>query len=69
MDTLIKIGIPRHFLNVVVSNGVVYLWGATQSEPERDAVRIAAETTPGVKRIENHLFVLSARLRGAMGSE
>lgn len=69
MDALIKVGIPRHFLNVVVSNSVVFLWGATESESERDAVRIAAETTPGVKRIENHLFVLSARLKGAMGSE
>jgi CBS domain-containing protein len=69
MDALIKVGIPRHFLNVVVSNGIVYLWGATQSESERDAVRIAAENTPGVKRIENHLFVLSARLRGALGGE
>jgi CBS domain-containing protein len=69
MDALVKIGIPRHFLNVVVSDGVVYLWGATHSESERDAVRVAAETTPGAKRIENHLFVLSAKLHAALGSE
>ena len=69
IDALVKVGIPRHFLNVVVSNGVVHLWGAAQSESERDAVRIAAETTPGVKRIENHMFVLPARLRGALGGE
>ncbi len=69
MDALVKVGIPRHFLNVVVTNGDVYLWGAAQSESERDAVRIAAEITPGVKRIENHIFVLPARLRSALGGE
>jgi len=69
MDAQIKIGIPRPFLNIVVSDGVVHLWGATESEAERKAVRVAAETTPGVKRIEDNLFVLSARLKGAMGSD
>lgn len=69
MDALIKIGIPRHFLNVVVSDGVVYLWGATHSESERDAVRVAAETAPGVKRVENHLAVLPPRLIGSLGAQ
>lgn len=69
MDSVGRIGLPRHFLNVVVSDGTAYLWGATQSQAERDAVRVAAEITPGVKRVENHLFVLPARLRGALGGE
>jgi len=68
-ETLAKVGIPRHFLNVVVAGAVVYLWGATRSTAERDAVRVAAETVPGVKRVENHLFVLPARLQGALGAE
>jgi CBS domain-containing protein len=69
MDAVTKAGIPTHFINVVVADGTAHLWGATQSEQERDAVRVAAETAPGVKRIENHLFVLPMRLRGALGSE
>lgn len=69
MATLEQLGLARHFLNVVVSDGAVQLWGATQSESERDAVRIAAETTPGVRRVENNLFVLPPRLQAALGSE
>jgi len=44
--------------NVIVENGVVHLWGAAQSQTEKDACRVAVETVPGVKRIENHLVVL-----------
>jgi hypothetical protein len=69
MDALGKTGVPAHLLNVVVSDGTAYLWGATESETERRAVRVAAETAPGVKRVEDNLFVLPPRLRGAMGSE
>jgi CBS domain-containing protein len=39
---------------VVVSNGVVHLWGIVRSEDERRALRIAAENTPGVRGIEDH---------------
>ena len=69
MDALGEIGIPTHLLNVVVSDGTAHLWGATESETERRAVRVAAETAPGVKHVEDHLFVLPPRLKGTMGSE
>ena len=39
---------------VVVSDGVVHLWGIVGSEDERRALRIAAENTPGVRGIEDH---------------
>lgn len=44
-------------INVVVTDGVVHLWGAVSSSMERDAVRVAAETTQGVRAVENHLMV------------
>jgi len=69
MGAVTKVGIQNHFINVVVADGTAHLWGATQSQAEGDAVRVAAETTPGVKRVENNLFVLPARLRGALGGE
>jgi CBS domain-containing protein len=40
--------------NIVVSNGVVHLWGMFRSREAVQAVLIAAETTPGVKRVEDH---------------
>ena len=39
---------------VVVTNGVVYLWGIVGSEDERRALRIAAENIPGVRGVEDH---------------
>jgi CBS domain-containing protein len=39
---------------IVVTDGVVHLWGIIGSEDERRALRIAAENTPGVRGIEDH---------------
>ncbi|MBW9107599.1 CBS domain-containing protein [Paraburkholderia phenoliruptrix] len=40
--------------NIVVTDGVVHLWGVFQSAEAVDAVRVAAQSIPGVKRIEDH---------------
>jgi CBS-domain-containing membrane protein len=40
---------------VVVSDGIVHLWGIVGSENERRALRIAAENTPGVRGVEDHM--------------
>ena len=45
-----------HKLNVTVTNGVVDLWGFAQSETERQAIRIAAESIPGVVGVNDHLM-------------
>lgn len=37
--------------NVTVTDGVVELWGFSESESERRAWRIAAESVPGVKKV------------------
>lgn len=47
-------------MNVVVIGGVVELWGFVGSEAERDAFRVAAQSTPGVRSVEDHLAVLRA---------
>jgi CBS-domain-containing membrane protein len=44
-------------LNVTVTDGVVDLWGLSNSETERKALRVAAETTPGVRAVNDHLIV------------
>jgi CBS domain-containing protein len=41
--------------NIVVRDGVVHLWGLVEHEDERRALRVAAENTPGVKAVEDHL--------------
>jgi len=42
-------------INVVVSNGVVSLWGSVDSENQRRAVIVAAENADGVVRVDDHL--------------
>jgi CBS domain-containing protein len=44
-------------LNVTVSGGVVDLWGITSSDAERKAIRVAAESAPGVRAVNDNLIV------------
>lgn len=43
------------FGNVIVRDGVVDVWGLITSERHRDAIRVAIESVPGVKRVRDHL--------------
>jgi CBS domain-containing protein len=47
---------PVGLINVVVKDGVVKLSGALTDERERQAIRIAAENIPGVKKVEDRLI-------------
>jgi len=47
-------------LNVIVSDGVIHLWGTVQSPEQRAALRVAAENIPGARRIEDHLVSVPA---------
>ena len=40
--------------NIVVTDGVVHLWGVFHSLESVEAVRVAAQSIPGVKRVEDH---------------
>jgi CBS-domain-containing membrane protein len=41
--------------NVIVEDGIVHFWGFVENDEERRALRVAAENTPGVKAVEDHL--------------
>jgi CBS domain-containing protein len=45
-------------VDVTVDDGVVHLWGNTASEAEREAIRVVAENTKGVREVQNHIRVL-----------
>ncbi len=42
-------------VNVIVSEGVVHLWGVIDSDDQRQALRVAAENILGVTAVEEHL--------------
>ena len=44
-------------INVFVNDGSVELWGIVKSEAEKNAIRVAAEVTPGVRAVVNNLVV------------
>lgn len=48
-------GLDTALINVIVTDGVVQLWGVVGSVTQKKAAQIAAENTPGVQTIENHL--------------
>ncbi|MCS0495702.1 CBS domain-containing protein [Ancylobacter sp. MQZ15Z-1] len=43
-------------LNITVDDGVVGLWGIANADAERHALRVVAETTPGVRAVQDHLI-------------
>ena len=44
-------------INVIVHNGVVELWGGVDAQDEKDALRVAAELTPGVGAVADHIAI------------
>lgn len=42
-------------VNVIVADGVVHLWGVVDSNEQKRAIQVAAESIPGVSAVENHL--------------
>jgi CBS domain-containing protein len=70
-DTVIRNRILAHLnnqpwahtllLNVTVNGGVVDLWGITASDAESKAIRVAAESSPGVTAVNDHLVRRSAQ--------
>ncbi len=42
-------------VEVMVHDGIVDLWGRVEDASHRDALKVLVESTPGVKRVEDHL--------------
>jgi CBS domain-containing protein len=62
-------GLRSDFMNVVIADGIAHLWGWVESAAGREAAALAAKRTAGVRRVENHLAVMPARIIGALGSQ
>jgi CBS-domain-containing membrane protein len=56
LDDLREMGwVQLHHINVIVTDGVVHLWGMVDTVQEIKAITIAAERIEGVKAVESHL--------------
>jgi CBS domain-containing protein len=47
----------RSYINIVVRDGAVHLWGIVPAREEAKAMQLAAEQVPGVASVESHLAV------------
>jgi len=56
-------GVDQVFVNTVVADGVVNIWGEVDSAAEVKALTIAAEGVPGVKQVVNHVTVMKPNMR------
>jgi len=54
--------------HILVSNGVVEVWGVVDSEDQRTAIIGAAERIPNVEEIRDHLICLDVVLEGGICS-
>jgi CBS-domain-containing membrane protein len=55
-------GVREPRFNLLVENGIVHLWGVLPTEAERHAVKVLAEDTLGVRRVDDHTRVADTRL-------
>lgn len=56
--------VPFGQLNVIVTDGVVHLWGLVDSADQRRALVVAAREISGVRGVEDHLGEIAPYLRG-----
>jgi hypothetical protein len=56
-------GVRTQLLNVVVSGGVVHVWGVVATPEEKAAVRAAAESAPGVKEVRADVDAVPSYVR------
>jgi CBS domain-containing protein len=62
-ESLSKAGVRMELLNVVVSGGVVHLWGVVATPEEQAAVRVAAESVAGVREVRESVEALPPYMR------
>jgi CBS domain-containing protein len=58
--------IDRRLLKVVVVGGVVRIWGVVDTPEQKHAVRVAAESAPGVKAVHLNVDAVPASARAVM---
>jgi CBS domain-containing protein len=51
---------PTSLINVIVLKGVIQLWGVITDERQRQAIRAAAENTPGAIAVDDHLMLVQS---------
>ncbi|MCL4746401.1 MAG: CBS domain-containing protein, partial [Burkholderiaceae bacterium] len=67
-EAIRTVGVRNEFVDAVVSGGIVHLSGATHSQDEQEAIRLAVANVPGVKGVEGRMGVFSPMVAALMGA-
>jgi len=68
LKALGECGARIEFINVVVSGGVIQLWGAAYSDTEHEAIRAAVKSVAGSASFENHVGLIPPAVRRMLGA-
>lgn len=63
-----RAGLDLLYVNLTMEQGVVHLWGGVRSRAEQKALSMAAKAVAGVRKVEDHSFVIPLRVAAALGS-
>jgi CBS domain-containing protein len=68
LDEVKRAGVDATYANVTVDGGTVHLWGGLRTEVEQKALRTAAKSTAGRRKVEDHTVVLPPLLVAGLGA-
>jgi CBS domain-containing protein len=69
LEEMRRAGVDQALLTIVVSKGVVQLWGTVDSAEQKRAARIVAQNARGTRKVVDNVAILPPKLRAFMGSE
>lgn len=59
-------GVDMEFASVVVVEGVANVWGLVETGAQKNALRVAAESTPGISLVNDQATIMSDALRSTI---
>lgn len=62
-----KSGVDATYVNVTVEHRTVHLWGGVRSNSDQKVLRVAAKAVEGVRKVEDHTYVMPLRVAAALG--
>lgn len=62
-------GVDMFFITVAIKDGHVHIWGMTETQQSKKALRIAAAGVPGVKAVEDNVSIMPEMVRATIWAE
>lgn len=67
LEAMKKVGFDTSLINVIVSHGIVHLWGQVEVKAQRDALVVSAEEVVERDKVDNHVAIMHPLVRATYG--